>query len=112
MNNDLIYNITIFAGTDYVCDMSYTNDAEEPVDLTGWTVEATLREFPEATDGIDFLTTADAEGVHLALTASQTRDIGFSLGVYDIFVVSPDHNLRVKLIRGRAEIYAQGTRWE
>ena len=72
--------------------------------MSGWYVDATLREFAESANGIDFICTADVEGVHIRLTPSQTKDIGYSLGEYDVLITDPDNNQRVKLIRGKAKI--------
>lgn len=107
---DLIYNLTIFAGGNYTVDFSYVDNNGDTVGMTGWTVEATLREFNESSSGTDFLCTSDEHGVHLALSAMQTRSIGYSQGVYDVFVTSPDKGVRIKLVRGRADIIAEGAR--
>ena len=109
---DIIYDITIFAGTNYTIDFAYTEDDETPVSMRGWYAEATLRDFPESPDGIDFICTADALGIHLALTPSQTRDIGYRMGVYDVFVTTPDNNESIKLVKGRAYINADSARWD
>ena len=109
-SEDILFNITIYHGEDYRLDLSLLNDEEEPVSFSGWTVEATLREFPESHDGIDFYAIANGNGVNLMLSNTQTASIGYSHGRYDIFVTDHDHKERVKLLAGKAEIIHSSTR--
>lgn len=110
MTNDIIYNITIYKGRNYSLHCKYVDDDDTPVDMSGWLVESTIREFAECNDGVDFYCVSDAEGVHIYLSAVQTEGLGFRSGEYDIFVTDPDNNLRVKLVRGRVNVMPMGTR--
>ena len=108
--NDIIYNITIYQGASYMLDLAYEEDDSTPIDMSGWLVEATVREFAECTDGTDFLCIADASGVHIVLTPAQTKALGYQSGEYDIFITDPDNNVRVKMVSGRANIVPDGAR--
>ena len=110
MIREIIYDITVYAGANYTLDMAYIDDDENPIDMSGWYVEATLREFAECADGIDFFCISDSDGVHIFLTSEQTGELGYSLGEYDVFITDPDNTTRVKLIKGKARIYANGAR--
>ena len=98
------FDMTIYAGADYHLDVVYSEDDIHPVDMSGWSVEATLRKFAEHNRGTEFRCSADANGIHLHMTADQTAAQDFIYGVYDVFVTDPDNNLRVKFIEGRAYV--------
>ena len=104
------FDMTIIAGADYHLDIAYSEDDIHTEDMTGWAVESTLRKFAERNIGIDFRCAADTDGIHLHLTAAQTAAIDFIYGVYDVFVMDPDNNLRVKYIEGRAYVEKNITR--
>lgn len=108
--NEILYNITIYHGEDYQLDLQLIGDNEEPVSFTGWTVEATLREFPESHDGVEFYTLATRDGISLMLSKTQTERLGYTQGKYDVFVTDQNRNRRVKFIAGKAEIIHSSTR--
>lgn len=108
--NEILYNITVYHGEDYQLDLQLIGDNEEPVSFVGWTVEATLREFPESHDGVDFYSLSNHDGISLMLSKTQTESIGYSQGKYDVFVTDLDRNRRVKLLSGQAEIIHSSTR--
>lgn len=98
------YNITIYKGTDYAMDLVYAEDNETPADLTGWMAEAQLREFPEDNDAHAFTCSVDGTGVHLTMDRDETAGIGFSRGAYDVLLYDPMHSVRIKMIKGKADI--------
>ena len=110
MNDVLIYNLTIDHGSDYSVHFRFEDDDDTPISLAGWTVEATLREFPECHVGIDFLPIADSEGIHLYLSSTDTENLGYQYGVYDVFITTPDNNCRVQIVTGRTHIRARSAR--
>jgi hypothetical protein len=110
MNEIILYNITICQGEDYQLDINIEDEEDGPVSMSGWLVEATMREYAESEKGIDFYTISNGSGIHLYLSHKQTADIGYNHGRYDVFVTTPDGADRVKLISGQAEIIQQSTR--
>ena len=109
MSDVLIYDITIHAGTDYAIDFDYTDDDEVSVDVSGWSVEAQIREFTESLNAIAFDCTTDASGYHLTMDSEKTAKIMFSRGVYDVFITDLS-GIRSKLIQGHAAIIHGATR--
>lgn len=97
-----LFDMTIYAGADYHLTVTYSEDDIHPIDMNGWSVEATLRRFAESNNGMYFRCGADAEGIHLHLTSAQTAMLDYLYGVYDVWIIDPENNLRVKFIEGRA----------
>lgn len=112
MNDDILrYEITIHPDEDYAMDIIYADDDGVPVDLTGWTVEAQLREFPESQDYLAFACTADSEKISLTMAHDLTAGISYSYGYYDVFITSPEpESIKTRLIGGRAYILPRSTR--
>ena len=109
MSEAIKFDISINTATDYTIDFSPTEDDETPIDMTGWTAEAQLRQYPEAIDYLDFVCTADENGFHMSMDHDTTALITYSRGHYDLFITDPD-NRREKLAMGRAYIYPRTTR--
>ena len=105
----LVYDITIKAGADYSIDFDYTDDDEVSVDVSGWTVESQIREFPEAITYIGFTGTADENGFHLAMDDQTTSRLHFARGVYDVFITD-GNGIRAKLIEGHVTVIPEVTR--
>lgn len=112
MKDDILrYEITIHPNEDYQMDIIYADDDELPVDMTGWTVEAQLREFPEAHDGLDFTCSADSEKITISMAHDLTEGIGYNYGYYDVYITSPEpDSIRTRLIGGKAYILPRSTR--
>lgn len=110
MNETIKCDINIECDADYKADFQITEDDESIVhDMTGWGIEAQLREFPEATDYFDFTCTADENGFHISMDHTETAKIGYTLGCYDVFITDPYGN-KTKLIKGKAYIAPRATR--
>ena len=109
MEDTLVYDITIKAGVDYSIDFDYTDDDEVSVDVSGWTVESQIREFPEAITYIGFTGTADEHGFHLTMDSSTTSKLHFATGVYDVFITD-QLGIRAKLIEGHVKVLPEVTR--
>ena len=105
-----VYDITIKAGADYTIDFTYAEDDETPIDLTGWTAEAQLRETDTAPDAVDFSCSVDSAGVHLELDHDETAALRYAVGCYDVFITDPGGTSRTPLIRGQALIVPGVTR--
>lgn len=82
------YNIKIECGADFVLPFTWYDNNGMPVDLTGATVEAQLRETSSSPDAYDFVCTHNSAGGRIAinLPKESTTDISYSYGVYDVFV--------------------------
>ena len=101
---ELKFDITLDAGADYTLDVSYTDDDDEPVDMSGWIVEAEIRESSASYDALPFQTSADETGFHLSLCAEHTAGLGYTRGIWDMFSTSPNRETRTKLLDGRVTI--------
>lgn len=88
-------NITIECGADFYMHFVVRNDEDALVDLTGATVSAQLREYAEAVDYFDFTATNNGAGGKVTLTMpfEDTAQIGYTSGVYDVFVTFPDSSV-------------------
>jgi len=86
------YNIKIECGADFVLPFTWYDDNGNIIDLTGATVEAQLREYPEASDGFEFYTQHNGAGGKITLTMTKeiTAEIPFSRGYYDVHVTLAD----------------------
>ena len=104
------YDITIRAGGDYAIDFSYERDDGGVISMSGWTVKAQLRDFPQEYYAYDFTCSADSSGIHLTMGHAVTSKISFSQGCYDVFITAPDQSVRDKLIKGMAEIIPEVSR--
>lgn len=82
------YNITIECGADFVLPFTWYDDNGMPVDLTGATIEAQLRETSSSPDAYAFICTHNGAGgrISINLPKESTTDISYSYGVYDVFV--------------------------
>ncbi len=110
MNEIPKYDLTILQGQDYSCDLIYAEDDETPVDVTGWTIQSYIRQFPEASDYFPFTCTADETGFHLTMAAAMTEKMTFSKGVYDVLLTDPDNENQTPLIYGQVSVKPRGTR--
>lgn len=110
MKETLRHDLVINKGENYTVDFSYQEDDGTPVDVSGWTAEAQIREFPEAKDYQGFVCSADNTGFHLSLSAENTERLSFSRGFYDVFITDPYGLSRVKLVQGRVSVIRDTTR--
>ena len=90
------YNITIECGADFVLPFTWYDDNGMPVDLTGATVEAQLRETSSSPDAYDFICQHNGSGGRITITLPResTTEISYSYGVYDVFVTLPSGRYR------------------
>ena len=85
-------NILIETGTDFVLPHKIKDENGNPLDLTGATVSAQLREFAEAADAFDFHCMHNGSGGRISVTMPHetTSLIAFRQGVYDVKVTLAD----------------------
>lgn len=99
------FDITIECGADFSLNMAIRNSEDALVDLTGCTVSAQLREYPEASDYIAFTATHNGEGgkITLSMAHESTAQVGYSAGYYDCFVTFPDTSVQ-KVLWGEVTV--------
>lgn len=99
------FDICIEGGADFYCEFALEDNSGNAIDLTGTTITAHLREFPEASDYYEFTAshTGTSGNIMLTLDHDQTGAIGFTMGVYDVFVTYAD-GTQEKVLYGNAEI--------
>lgn len=103
-------NLYIEQGADFVLPIVYREDGE-PVDLTGATIEAQLREKVNSANALISLGTASGtisivplEGrVIMRIDAAQTENFKIYRGVWDMRVTMPDGE-RFRLLTGEFEV--------
>lgn len=98
-------DIYVECGADVELNLTLYDGDRNPIDLTNATVIAQLREFPESKDALNFTCTHNGSGaeVQLKLSHEQTNHIGYSAGVYDVFVIYSDDTVE-KIMYGDAQI--------
>ena len=79
-------NLKIGQGTDYVTSITLTNDAGQPLDLTGYTGAGQIRKYYTSTQAVDFGINIDENNgvLTIQLTSDQTNDMESGRYVYDI----------------------------
>lgn len=94
---DKQYDIQIECGADYNSQIILKDPSESPVDLSNAVVTAQLREFPESRDYIPFIATHYGESgiINLHIPHRVTEHIGYTRGVYDVFVETETSKDRV-----------------
>ena len=98
-------NIMMECGADFTMSIIIRDDSDSLVDLTGYTVEAQLREFPEAEDYLQFTATHNNSGGKITITMAHedTASIAYTSGVYDVYITDP-YNVREKVIEGNVTV--------
>lgn len=106
------YNWEIKQGEDTTFSAQLLNDNDMPQDITGYTFQAQLREYPESAFAIPFtITTVPTQGkFSLFLSAAVTSSIYFDRGVYDIFFTNSATGEKLCILQGEVKIHKQVTR--
>ena len=68
MADDNRYNIKIECGADFVLPFTWYDNNGEPVDLTGATVEAQLRQYESSYDYFDFVCSHNGIGGRIVIS--------------------------------------------
>jgi len=86
-DNAAKFDIIIHANADYIMTLTVTDSDGNIMNLTGYTITAQLREFPEAHDYFEFTTTHNGSGgqILMVMPHERTEKIPFTQGVYDVF---------------------------
>lgn len=104
-------DIIIECGADFSLYFLVRDSENALVDLTGAVVSAHLREYAEAQDYFAFTATHNGAGGKVTLTMphEDTAEIGYTRGVYDVFIDFPDET-RLKYLWGNVEIDPEVTK--
>lgn len=110
MITDKQFDIEIECGADYYLQVYLKDEFELPVDLTDATVTAHLREFPESRDHIPFNVTHYGENgvINISMSHANTAKIGYTRGVYDVFVET--ESSRDRVLWGKVAIFPSVTK--
>lgn len=110
-----IYNITVEAHADFSRQFQIKETIGQtttPLDLTGHTLSASIRERSQSDTSVDFTVTIDdaSDGKFtLSLTDTQTAGLKVQDQEYDVVMTKPD-STRVRLLQGIATVSAGITR--
>ena len=104
-------NLTIESGADFILNFTITDEDEAVVDLTGSTVRSQIREFPESNEYMPFTCIHNSEGgmVTLSMSGADTAKIGYTRGVYDVFIQYANDAIE-KILQGDVHIIPAVTR--
>lgn len=111
IQNYKYWDINIDKGGDFSLTFTTYDEGSTPVDLTGATVSATLREYPEGTDQTPFVCTHNGVGGQIAISMAHeaTGALGYTYGWYDVKVTFPNNTVE-EVMHGKAFITANVTR--
>ena len=101
------YDVQIEQGATFALDLTYTDAAGDPVDLTGWEAHAQFR--PDYTEAPilsithdDYIEQGDDDGtVEVRVPASVTEDLPSPVaGVYDLTLTNVSTGFVIRLVAG------------
>lgn len=111
MANPKKLDIVLETGIDFDMSMTLYDSNNVPIDFTGSTVDAQLRQYAEAADSFPFSVSHNNTGGRVALHMGHemTAEIPYSTGVYDVRVNFYDGSVQ-KPIEGDVTIVPGVTR--
>jgi len=105
-----IYNITIEQGATYSLDITYTSDANVPVDITNCIIRLGVKDQSTDTVFVEYLDNQSAGGItitdaeegkfNIHIPAEKTASFTFNRGVYDLEIQFAAGNV-IRLLKGR-----------
>ena len=103
-------NIGIECGIDFVMPFTWYDENGDPMDLTGATVEAQLREYEASPDFFEFACYHNGAGGRITVTMlhETTAQIPYSYGVYDVHVTL--NGIRYRPLYGDVKVYNNVTK--
>ena len=104
-----MFNLIIHQGADFNLPIALMDENGDAVDLTGATVEAQVREFPESKDYHDFQYSIEGNRIELSMPHEDTSKICFSYGAYDVMINYPNGN-REKVLWGNVDVIQEVSR--
>lgn len=106
-------NIVIDQGTDFSTSITVTDDAGDPVDLTGYTASGQVRKHYTSNTSYDFTMSFDTPRSSGVLTFSMPRSVTEAIEagryVYDVEITS-GANTRSRLVEGIVTVTPEVTR--
>ena len=104
-------NIQIDCGATFQMEIVLKDDGGSLIDLTGCIATSHLREFAESNEYMPFTCSQNGEGGTVTLTMSRedTAKIGYTRGVYDVFLSFPNY-VSEKILQGDVAIIPAVTR--
>ena len=104
-------NITIEQGTDYTQDFIIKNSNQSAFNLTGYTSQAKIRKFPDATASSSFNVgiTSSLGKVTISMANTVTSSLNSGRHYYDIVIVSTATSSITKVFTGMAMVNASVT---
>jgi hypothetical protein len=102
------YNINIVKGATFAVDFNFTNSSGTPINLSGYSGQATLKNTLSTTSGLGNLElefTSEVSGsIRLSMDATGTAVLPVTQAVYDVDFYSP-LGVSSKVLYGYADIY-------
>lgn len=106
------YSPTIYQGDDWAKTFQFDDDAGDPIDLSGHTLESQLRATKASDVVVSFTvdtTDAAAGTVYLSLAAADTAELARGFYFFDLQWTDASGDLRT-VLAGRAEVVEEVTR--
>lgn len=107
------YNILIEQGSDYNVDLTLNDNTGAAVNITDITITSQAREKATDADALFTFTVTKTDAIagkfRLSLTADQTSDLDFDLGVYDVQLSTSTGSV-TRLIQGNVVLSRTVTR--
>lgn len=102
-------NLVIDQGATFNTQIDLTNDAGDPLNVTGYTANGQIRKHYDSNTAV-ILTTNLANGsLSLSLSANQTANMSYGRYVYDVKIIN-DSNTVTRLIEGLVTVTPGVTR--
>ena len=104
-------NITIEQGTDYTQDFIIKNSDQSVLNLTGYTSQAKIKKFSDATTSASFNVgiTSSLGKITISMANTVTNSLGAGRHYYDIVIVSTATSSITKVFTGMAMVNASVT---
>lgn len=101
-------DLHVYAGDDLKLHVAVTDDAGAPIDLTGYTAMAQVRDTTDGATSIDFTATVAAGGIDLVMASALTTTLP-AKGVWDVQITSATSEVTT-LAGGRVTVTPDVTR--
>lgn len=106
-------DILVDQGTTFNTLLNLTNDAGQPLDLTGSTVKAQIRKWYTSTTSIDFtavIQTPNTNGIiELSLAANTTAAMSYGRYVYDVITTVTATGIVTRVVEGQLTVTPEVT---
>jgi LEA14-like dessication related protein len=95
-------NIVVDQGTTFTTALNLTDDNDQAIDLTGYTVEAQIRKWYTSSNSVSFAVTVPTPSngvINLSLTANVTSAMDYGRYVYDVISIT-DSGTVTRIVEG------------